>query len=112
MKFAIINLTVTSTLIAALKIIPIISCLALFFFYFQGSHFIEGHFEVCSASLSLVSWSGVRLSPLGTSVTDWPIVPTSDDDECGAVGGIKIGRGNRSTWRKAVPVTLSTTNPT
>jgi hypothetical protein len=27
----------------------------------------------------LVSWSGVRLSPLGTSATIWPIVPAPDD---------------------------------
>jgi hypothetical protein len=26
----------------------------------------------------LVTWSGVRLSPLGTSATNWPIVPTPD----------------------------------
>jgi hypothetical protein len=56
----------------------------------------------------------VRLSPLGTSSTNWPIVPApdddDDDDECGAVGGMRIGRGNWSTQRK--PATLSTTNPT
>jgi hypothetical protein len=28
---------------------------------------------------SLVSWGGVRLSPLGTSATNWPIVPAPDD---------------------------------
>jgi hypothetical protein len=28
---------------------------------------------------SLVSWGGVRLSPLGTSATIWPIVPAPDD---------------------------------
>jgi hypothetical protein len=27
----------------------------------------------------LVSWGGVRLSPLGTSATIWPIVPAPDD---------------------------------
>jgi hypothetical protein len=44
---------------------------------------------------------GVRLSPFGTLATNWPIVPSpDDDDECGAVGGIRIGRGNRSTRRK------------
>jgi hypothetical protein len=26
----------------------------------------------------LVSWSAVRLSPLGTSATNWPIVPAPD----------------------------------
>jgi hypothetical protein len=34
------------------------------------------------------------------------------DDECGAVGGMRIGMGNRSTRRKPVPsATLSTINP-
>jgi hypothetical protein len=28
------------------------------------------------------------------------------DDECGAVGGMRIGRGNRSTQRKTAPVPL------
>jgi hypothetical protein len=49
----------------------------------------------------------VRLSPLGTSATNWPIVPApDDDDECGTVGGMRIGRGNRSTRRKPAPVPL------
>jgi hypothetical protein len=30
----------------------------------------------------------------------------NDDDECGAIGGIKIGRGNRSTGKKPTPVPL------
>jgi hypothetical protein len=54
--------------------------------------------------------SGVRLSPLGSAATVSTIVPApnddDDDDDCGAIGGIKIGRGNRSTWRKLAPVTL------
>jgi hypothetical protein len=45
----------------------------------------------------LVSWGGVRLSPLGKSATNCPFVPTPDDDECGAVGGMRICRGSRST---------------
>jgi hypothetical protein len=50
----------------------------------------------------------VRLSPLGTSATNWPIVPAPDDidDERGAIGGMRIGRGNRDTWRKPAPVPL------
>jgi hypothetical protein len=36
-----------------------------------------------------------------------------DDDECGAGGGMRIDRGNRSTRRNTYPnATLSTTNPT
>jgi hypothetical protein len=27
----------------------------------------------------IVSWGGVKLSPLGSSVTIWPIVPALDD---------------------------------
>jgi hypothetical protein len=30
-----------------------------------------------------------------------------DDGDCGPIGGIKIGRGNRSTRRKPAPVPLS-----
>jgi hypothetical protein len=35
------------------------------------------------------------------------------DGDCGEIGGMKIGTGNRSTRRKPAPsATLSTTNPT
>jgi hypothetical protein len=33
-----------------------------------------------------------------------------DDGDCGAIDGMKIGRGNRSTRRKLSP--MCTTNPT
>jgi hypothetical protein len=39
----------------------------------------------------LLSWDGVRMSPLGMSATIWPNVP--GDNECGAAGGM-TGRGN------------------
>jgi hypothetical protein len=42
------------------------------------------------------SWDEVRLSPLGTPVTTGPFVP-APDEEYGAVGGMNIVRGNRST---------------
>jgi hypothetical protein len=56
----------------------------------------------------LVSWSGVRLCPLGTSAINWPIVAARDDngDECGTVGGTSIDRGDRSARRKPAPVPL------
>jgi hypothetical protein len=28
------------------------------------------------------------------------------DDDCGEIGGMRIGRGNRSAWRKPAPVPL------
>jgi hypothetical protein len=37
----------------------------------------------------------VKLSPLGTSATNWPLYkPRMIDDECGSVGGKKVGGGN------------------
>jgi hypothetical protein len=50
----------------------------------------------------------VRLSPLGTAVTTGLLYQPQmiDDGDCGAIGGMKIGRGNRSTRRKLVPVLL------
>jgi hypothetical protein len=34
---------------------------------------------VISVVFSLVSWGEARLVPLGTSATNWPIVPAPDD---------------------------------
>jgi hypothetical protein len=46
------------------------------------------------------------LVPLGTSATEWPIVPAPGDCGDGEFGGIKIGRGNQSTRRKPAPAPL------
>jgi hypothetical protein len=42
------------------------------------------------------------MGPLGKSATEWPIVPALGDYDDGEFGGMKIGRGNRSTRRKPV----------
>jgi hypothetical protein len=57
-----------------------------------------------------VSVDGVRLSPLGTSATVGLLYQPRmiDDDDYGAVGGMRIGRENRSTRRKHAPVPLCT----
>jgi hypothetical protein len=41
----------------------------------------------------------------------WTIVPASGDskDDCGEIGGMTIGRGNRSTRRKPAPAPLCPT---
>jgi hypothetical protein len=39
-------------------------------------------------------------STVDTSATEWPIVPAPGDYDDGEFGGMKIGRGNRSTRRK------------
>jgi hypothetical protein len=50
----------------------------------------------------------VRLSPLGTSVTVGLLYQPRmiDDDDYGAVGGMRIGRVNLITRRKLAPVPL------
>jgi hypothetical protein len=47
-----------------------------------------------------------KLNPLGTSATAWSTVPPPGDYDDGEFGGMKIGRGNRSTRRKPTPVPL------
>jgi hypothetical protein len=50
----------------------------------------------------------VRLSPLGTSASVVLLYQPRmiDNDDYGAVGGMRISRGNRSTQRKPAPVPL------
>jgi hypothetical protein len=50
---------------------------------------------------------GVQLGPLGTAATNRPIVRAQGDYDNGEIGGMMIGRGNRSNRRKLVPVHLS-----
>jgi hypothetical protein len=51
-----------------------------------------------------ITLSGVRLSALGTVATTGLLYQSQiDDGYCGAIGGMKIGRGNRSTRRKPAP---------
>jgi hypothetical protein len=46
------------------------------------------------------------MGPLGTSATNWPIVPAPGDYDDGEFGGMMIVKGNRSTRRKPAPVPL------
>jgi hypothetical protein len=50
----------------------------------------------------------VRLSPLGTAVTTglWYQPQMIGDGDCGAIGGMKMGRWNRSTRRNRAPAPL------
>jgi hypothetical protein len=40
------------------------------------------------------------LGPLSTAITNRPIMPAPGDYDDGEIGGMMIGRRNRSTWRK------------
>jgi hypothetical protein len=52
--------------------------------------------------------SGVGRSPLGTAATSGLLYKPQmiDEDDCGAIGGMKVGKGNRSTRRKPGPAPL------
>jgi hypothetical protein len=49
-----------------------------------------------------------ELSPLGTAATSGLLYKPQmiDEGDCGAIGGMKIGRRNRSTRRKPAPAPL------
>jgi hypothetical protein len=61
-----------------------------------------------SSCLFFIIVSGVRLSPLGTAATTGVLYQPQmiDDGDCGEIGGMKIGGGNRSTRRKPAPAPL------
>jgi hypothetical protein len=65
---------------------------------------------LCSLRFLLLFFiiSGMGLSPLGTAATSGLLYKPQmmDEGDCGAVGGMKIGRGNQSTLRKPAPVPL------
>jgi hypothetical protein len=60
--------------------------------------------------LCIIILSGMRLivSPLGTAATTGLLYQPQMicDGDCGAVSGMRIGRGNRSTQRKPAPAPL------
>jgi hypothetical protein len=58
--------------------------------------------------LFFIILSGMRLGSLGTAATTGLLYQPQmiDDGDCGVIGGIKIGRGNRITRRKPAPVPL------
>jgi hypothetical protein len=57
---------------------------------------------------STIILSGVRLNPLGTAGTTSKLYQPQiiDGGDCIAIGGRKIGRENRNTWRKPAPAPL------
>jgi hypothetical protein len=59
------------------------------FSFYSGEYVVWRNVLMKIAGIFLISCGGVRLSPIDTSAINCPIV----DDECGAVGGMRIGRG-------------------
>jgi hypothetical protein len=46
------------------------------------------------------------MGPLGTAATKRPIMSAAGDYDDGEIGGMIIGRGNRSTQRKSAPLPI------
>jgi hypothetical protein len=69
--------------------------------------------SIVKSSDILYSGGWVQLGPLGTMAANRPILPSPGDYDDGEIDRMMIGRGNRSTRRKPVPVPLcvTTTNP-
>jgi hypothetical protein len=63
---------------------------------------MEGYFFI----IIIIILSGVRLRPLSTAVTTGLLYQPQMIDDYGVIGGMKIGRGNRSTWRKPAPAPI------
>jgi hypothetical protein len=61
-----------------------------------------------SRDFIIIIISGVGLSPIGTAATSGLFYKPHmiDEGDCGAIGGMKIGRGNRSTRRKPASAPL------
>jgi hypothetical protein len=59
-------------------------------------------------NITTIFFSGVGLSPLGTAATSGLLYKLQmiNEGDCGAIGGMKIGKGNRSTRRKPTPAPL------
>jgi hypothetical protein len=81
--------------------------LLLFFdalFSFSG-HKTAGRIDFFLCVFRIVE-GGLQLGPLGTSATNCPVEPALGDYEDREFDGMMIGRGNRNTRRKPIPVPL------
>jgi hypothetical protein len=56
--------------------------------------------------LTRILWGGVHTGSTRQIGYFWPVVHAPGDCEDGGFGGMKIGRGNRSTGRKPAPAPL------
>jgi hypothetical protein len=75
-----------------------------FFYQWLDHYFIYLLFIIGGVELSPY----VLLKSLGTAATSGLLYKPQmiDEGDCGAIGGMKIGRGNRSTERKPAPAPL------
>jgi hypothetical protein len=62
--------------------------------------------SVVSFSFSFLGWGETGVHLVRRPLTGLLYLLRIDDDECGTVGGMRIGRGSRSNRRKHAPVPL------
>jgi hypothetical protein len=74
--------------------------LKLFLFFFLTCPFPKHYL---SPNVTLLAPYSTQLVPLGTSATNWSIVPAPGNFDGGKFGGMVIGKENRSTGRKPAP---------
>jgi hypothetical protein len=74
----------------------------------------EAHFPMFQCSFFVVSWGGVRLSPLSTSAANWPILPAPDDRRWMWGGRCNENWQGKPKYSEKIcsRATLSTINPT
>jgi hypothetical protein len=78
--------------------------IAIFLTQYQQNN---NHIPQCFFLIWIVG-GGAQMGLLGTAATNRPLVPTPGDYDDGEIGGMMIGRRNRSTRRKPAPVPLLT----
>jgi hypothetical protein len=76
--------------------------------YISDALTIYSRFIIIIIIIIITIISGVGLSPLGIAAISGLLYKPQmvDEGDCGAIGGMKIGRGNRSTRRKPAPAPL------
>jgi hypothetical protein len=82
--------------------------------YFTFSYLCKiNHFQILYVVFLLVSWRGVRLSPLGMSATTWPLAPNPDDRRLVWSSRWNDNRQGKPKYseKTCLSATLSTTNP-
>jgi hypothetical protein len=64
--------------------------------------------KASDGTISILFFLLLLVSPLGTAATTGLLYQPQmiDDGDCGEIGGMKIGSGNRSTRRKPAPAPL------
>jgi hypothetical protein len=89
---------------------PVLISVVLLLAYSELSHAAP----MCVSFCSLVSWGGVRLSPIGTSATNSPIVPALGDRwwMWSSLWNENWQRKPKYSEKTYPIATLSTTNPT